>query len=112
MCYSTIAIPVKDGEAWLRQTLDEVDDFIQKCTFSCEIIAVDDGGCGRTPDILEEYRMKNSYVKVLTHKQNQGKGAALRSAVAASSGEFVLTLDADASYSVEQTPFLLEKLRE
>lgn len=108
----SIALPIKDGEERLAETLDEVLDFICSSQLSCEVIAVDDGSCDRTPEILADYASRHSCLQVLTHPRNRGKGAALRSAAKASRGEFLLAIDADASYAVDMVPSFIRALKE
>ncbi len=77
MAYLTIAIPVKDGEASLGETLAGIDAFVGNAGFPCEVITVDDGSRDRTAEILVQHQTKHSYLKILTHLENRGKGAAL-----------------------------------
>jgi glycosyltransferase involved in cell wall biosynthesis len=68
----------------------EVDLGVEK-----EIIVVDDASRDRTPENLRAYSER---VRVLTHPQNRGKGAALRTALAEATGDFVVPQDADLEY--------------
>ncbi len=110
MCDLTIAIPVKDGEAWLDTTLDDIDAYVRNSPLRCEVIVVDDGSQDRTARILAEREARCPYLKVLTHFENRGKGAALKTGISASAGAAVLAMDADATYSLETLPRCLEKI--
>jgi len=59
---------VKDEEIWIETTLVEIDRFLKRGGFSCEVIFVDDGSCDRTQEILEEYQNRVDYLKV-SHMQ-------------------------------------------
>ena len=61
-----------------------------------EIIVVDDGSRDSTIEILN--RMKHSDLRVIRHAENMGKGAAIRTALAAATGEAVIIQDADLEY--------------
>ncbi|MDQ6859663.1 MAG: glycosyltransferase family 2 protein [Verrucomicrobiota bacterium] len=74
-----------------------------------EIIVVDDGSTDGTSDILKE-RVAASADHVIYHAQNRGKGAALRSAFAAASGDVLVVQDADLEYSPDDYPALLEPI--
>jgi glycosyltransferase involved in cell wall biosynthesis len=71
-----------------------------------EIIVVDDGsddGSGQVLGALED-----STVRVLRHRQNQGKGAAVRTALAEARGDLILIQDADLEYDPNDWPKLLD----
>jgi dolichyl-phosphate beta-glucosyltransferase len=66
----------------------------------CEVILVDDGSTDETRERLRELasRWQTSpglRCQVLGHETNLGKGAALKTGVAAAKGRWILTLDAD-----------------
>jgi glycosyltransferase involved in cell wall biosynthesis len=48
---------------------------------SLEIIVVDDGSADRSPLIVEELQRQHPEILLVRHSNNQGKGAAIRSAL-------------------------------
>lgn len=62
-----------------------------------EIIIVDDCSTDGTRELLKNDIVKN-VDKILYHKVNQGKGAALRHAFAVATGDLVIVQDADLEY--------------
>ena len=66
-------------------------------TCDIELIIVDDGSTDATPTLLTQ--VNDPRVTVHRHPDNQGKGAALLSAVSLASGTHILPFDADLEYS-------------
>jgi len=73
-----------------------------------EIIAVDDGSSDGTDKVLAA--LADSTVRVLSHTVNQGKGAAIRTGMAAARGDLLLIQDADLEYDPKDWPRLLEPI--
>lgn len=71
-----------------------------------EIVVVDDGSTDGSRQTLQEEAGKGDLVLVL-HERNRGKGAAVRSAIQAASGDIVLIQDADLEYDPRDYPALL-----
>lgn len=98
----SVIIPVLNEEKTIKQVIDKV--LLQKNVG--EILIVDDGSTDKTPQILS--KLKNSKIKVLTHPQNKGKGAALRTAFSKVSKDFCLIQDADLEYDPKQFDLLFK----
>ncbi len=73
-----------------------------------QIIVVDDGSSDGSDKVL--HALEDSTVKVLHHKVNQGKGAAIRTGLAEAHGDLVLVQDADLEYDPNDWPRLLEPI--
>ena len=74
-----------------------------------EIILVDDFSTDGSRAILESYENKENF-KVLYHKRNQGKGAALRTGFSNVSGDIIIIQDADLEYNPSDYGTLLEPI--
>src|SRR5262249_35870653 len=77
-----------------------------------EILVVDDGSTDETGDIADVFAKTHPGVLVLHHKVNFRLGQALQYAFGQSKGDYVVTFDADLSYSPEHIGRMLDALVE
>jgi glycosyltransferase involved in cell wall biosynthesis len=63
-----------------------------------ELIIVDDGSTDGSGETLEKLAGSDSRIRLCRHGVNQGKGAALRTGIAAATGDMVIIQDADLEY--------------
>jgi len=79
-----------------------------KVPLTVQVIVVDDGSTDGSDKGLGA--LEDSTVRVITHKQNQGKGAAIRTGLEAATGDLVLVQDADLEYDPDDWPRLLDPI--
>ncbi len=97
-CVLSVVIPAFNEAARLPKTLESIDFFLLEAEDlrPSEIIIVDDGSEDRTSEVGNAFQSSgNTVVRVFRHRQNQGKGAAVRTAFERSRGQQVLLSDAD-----------------
>ena len=110
----SILVPVYNEE----RTVEEVVRRISAVPRPKEIIIVDDGSKDRSREILTRLQKENdgashpdNRIKVFFQNQNQGKGAAIKTALSHVTGEVVIIQDADLEYDPKDYPTLLEPIQ-
>ena len=73
-----------------------------------EMIVVNDGSSDGTGAILD--RLDIPGLRVIHHPKNRGKGAAIRTAIAAAQGDAIIIQDADLEYNPDDYHKLTEKM--
>lgn len=103
----SIIIPCYNESSTILSLIDAVK---QSPVTDREIIIVDDGSKDGTRDILGE--MNDSEVRVIFHKANQGKGAALRTGFQEATGDICIVQDADLEYDPQEFPLVIQPILE
>jgi glycosyltransferase involved in cell wall biosynthesis len=104
----SVLIPVYNEEATLRVIVDQV----RSVPVRLEIICVNDCSTDGSRDILDRM-LAAGLIDVLVHKEhNEGKGAAIRTALSRSTGNVVIVQDADLEYDPADWSLMLDPIIE
>lgn len=106
----SVVTPVFNESATVVSALENVLQQPQ----ATELIVVDDGSSDGTWEVLQSFvasrPQASPAIRLLRHESNQGKGAALRTGIAAATGHIVLIQDADFEYDPADYPRLLQPI--
>jgi glycosyltransferase involved in cell wall biosynthesis len=103
----SVIIPIYNEAKTIKTILDRV----LSTGLATEIILIDDHSTDGTRELLASMD-GNKGIRVILHEKNQGKGAAVRTGIAAASGEVILIQDADLEYDPRDYPALLQPIVE
>lgn len=97
----SIIIPTYNEGGTITEILERISDARLPSDWKKEIIIIDDGS--RQP-----LKLKNH--KIIRHEKNQGKGAAIKTALKYAEGDYILTQDADLEYDPSDYKKLLQAI--
>jgi glycosyltransferase involved in cell wall biosynthesis len=106
----SIIMPVYNECSTLAEILKQVRA-VQLPDIQKEILVVDDGSTDGSREILIE-EAKAGDLRLLSHDQNRGKGAAVRTAIEQVTGDLILIQDADLEYDPRDYPTLIKPIIE
>jgi glycosyltransferase involved in cell wall biosynthesis len=95
----SILIPVYNEAVLLERIIDCVVAARLPDNFDKEIIIVDDASTDFTPDIIQQLCKKHHNLISFRQLQKKGKGAAIRLAINAAKGDYIIFQDADLEYN-------------
>lgn len=99
--FLSIVIPAHNEEIRLPRTLRQVFAFLEKRTYSAEVIVVENGSSDRTLEMAREFESRHSNLIVI-HEDKAGKGNAVRRGVLEAHGEYRFICDADLSMPITE----------
>jgi dolichol-phosphate mannosyltransferase len=103
----SIIIPVYNEEKTVVKLLKKV--LSQKLPVTqIEYIVVDDGSTDNSKEKIKS--VKNKKIKLIVHKKNQGKGAAIKTALQKAKGDYIIIQDADLEYDPKDIVKLIEPI--
>ena len=107
----SIIVPVYNERSTILEILEKVKKS-DVLGLEKEIIIVDDGSTDGTKTRISQFKSQNRGIelKIIEHKQNKGKGAAVQSAIKAATGDILLIQDADLEYHPKYYPLLLKPI--
>jgi len=106
----SILIPVYNERTMVERSLAQVLAVPLPENMDRELIIVDDCSTDGTTEILERLAAREPDIHLIRKKVNEGKGAAVRTAIEQARGDFCIVQDADLEYDPSEYPRLLRPL--
>ena len=106
----SVLMPVFN-ERWTLETIIE-RVLTSPVDTELELILVDDCSTDGSWEVAQELAKDEPRLRIFRHRTNQGKGAAIRTAIEQVSGDVVVIQDADLEYNPHELPALLEPIQD
>ena len=102
----SLVLPAHNEEANIGIVVAEALAVLPRFADEFEIIVVDDGSRDATGRIVDELARAHPPVRAVHHRVNRGYGAALTSGFKASTGDYVMFMDADRQFDIADLALL------
>lgn len=108
--FLSVVIPAYNEAKRFGPLLKPVVQYLDKNYPNYELIIVNDGSNDNTEQVVRGIVVGLSKVQLVSYTSNRGKGYAIRTGVAKTSGELVLFMDADLSTPLTEIPKIIKIL--
>lgn len=108
----SVVAPVYNEAEGIEAVVRYWKEVLDGASIRAEIVLANDGSTDNTLQILERLQKEIPYLRVVSYSPNRGYGYALRTAIQASSGEVVVSLDSDGQFDLADFPKLLKLYRD
>ncbi|TNF37654.1 MAG: glycosyltransferase [Bacteroidetes bacterium] len=108
----SVVVPAYNEAESLPELAEWIDRVCTGSSIDYEIIIIDDGSSDNTWDVVKRLSAGNVRIRGVRFRRNYGKAAALQTGFGASSGDVVITMDADLQDSPDEIPELVRMIRE
>ena len=112
ICLS-LAVPAYNEEQGLESLLEDWLTYLKQCEdiAQFELIICNDGSTDQTKSILDAHSKAHPEIRPLHFKHHQGAAAALATAIKATQYEWVLLLDSDGQFPIENLSTMIATMQ-
>ena len=104
----SVLVPVYNEKDAIKGFFSSLQSAVAKLNITSEIIAINDGSRDGSVEALRSVKG----ITVLSHDKNKGYGAALKTGIRKSTGEFLMIIDADGTYPLDMLPEMMKGMQQ
>ena len=107
----SIIIPAYNEAQRIGATLEKIITYISQQSWHVELIVVNDGSRDNTVEVVNSYKSRAPYLRVVENPGNRGKGYSVRNGMLHASGDLLLFTDADLSAPIYEAEKLFDAIQ-
>ena len=107
----SVVVPLYNEEESLTELCEWISRVMKSHGFTYELLLVDDGSDDHSWEVIQNLSSTNKAIRGIRFNRNYGKSAALNVGFQKSTGDVIITMDADLQDSPDEIPALHEKIK-
>ncbi len=110
----SIILPAFNEAGVITKSLITLTEYLMtlESKFQWEILIINDGSTDQTGELAENFAKTRNDIFVIHHRVNRNLGGALRTGFKKASGDYIVVLDIDLSYSPDHIEMMVDELIE
>lgn len=106
----SIVVPIYNEEECVDRLYNALQPVVEELDQETELVLVNDGSRDRTAELLEALAERDRSVKVIELRKNFGQTAAMAAGIQNSSGDIIVTMDADLQNDPADIPMMVRHI--
>ena len=94
----SVVIPCYNAEKFINKNLLKLKNKLLSLNVNYEIILIDDGSYDSTSEIINKFKKKNRFIKLIRNSKNEGKSFSLIKGIKKSKYQNIVIIDCDLPY--------------
>ncbi len=107
----TVGMPAYNEEANIRNVVADSVAALEKQAEPWELIVIDNHSSDGTVEAVKEMMANDSRIRIVEHETNRFYSGSVASILRESRGDFIMIIDSDGQFTVEDLPVFMTKLR-
>ena len=103
----SVFFPAYNEQPNLETLITKADSTISQVAKNYELIVVNDGSTDHTVETVHELQKRFPHLKLISHAENLGYGAALKTGFATAKFDWIFFTDADLQFDIDEIKLLL-----
>lgn len=108
----TAFLPVYNEEQNIKSVVLKVRDILEKTADKWELLIIDDGSSDSTKEAVMDLVKSDEKIRVISHKENRGYGAALKSGFYNAKYNWISFIDSDGQFDYSEISGFIDKQKE